>query len=522
MSAGLAVGVDAWRPPLTILLLLHLCFGVALLCVGRSGDRRLFAVAAIPPAVTLVWALVSAGGILDGSAVTESIPWVRGLDLSLDVRVDAFSLVMVLLVAGIGLGIQAYAGRYFNRDTPDLGRLAGLLTLFAGAMLGLVTANHLMWLYVCWELTSITSYLLIGWADRDPNARSSALQALLTTGAGGLVMLVGLILVGQAAGTYELSAIVASPPSGTTVTVGLGCILVGAFTKSAQFPFSSWLPGAMVAPTPISAYLHSATMVKAGVYLVARFAPPFADVGFWRPTVLTIALITMITGGARALQQTDLKRLLAFGTVSQLGFLMVLFGAGRPDATLAGVVLIIAHALFKAPLFMVVGVIDHQAHTRDVRSLGVWGPGWAGPKWVAVASGLSMAGIPFLFGFIAKEAAYEAFSHHAGTGEWLVLVGIVAGSVLTFAYTGRFLLGAFTDRSVPECVRSSAPVKLTGEAPEQAAGVAANASSSASALASTSAKAPAFGFWAPAGVLAGFTVVLGLSLIHISEPTRPY
>lgn len=513
MSAGLAVGVDAWRPPLTILLLLHLCFGVALLCVGRSGDRRLFAVAAIPPAVTLVWALVSAGGILDGSAVTESIPWVRGLDLRLDVRVDAFSLVMVLLVAGIGLGIQAYAGRYFNRDTPDLGRLAGLLTLFAGAMLGLVTANHLMWLYVCWELTSITSYLLIGWADRDPNARSSALQALLTTGAGGLVMLVGLILVGQTAGTYELSAIVASPPSGTTVTVGLGCILVGAFTKSAQFPFSSWLPGAMVAPTPISAYLHSATMVKAGVYLVARFAPPFADVGFWRPTVLTIALITMITGGARALQQTDLKRLLAFGTVSQLGFLMVLFGAGRPDATLAGVVLIIAHALFKAPLFMVVGVIDHQAHTRDVRSLGVWGPGWAGPKWVAVASGLSMAGIPFLFGFIAKEAAYEAFSHHAGTGEWLVLVGIVAGSVLTFAYTGRFLLGAFTDRSVPECVRSSAPVKLTGEAPEQAAGeagVAANASSSASALASTSAKAPAFAFWAPAGVLAGFTVVLGV------------
>ena len=270
------------------------------------------------------------------------------------------------------------------------------------------------------------------------------------------------------------------------------------------------VPGAMVAPTPISAYLHSATMVKAGVYLVARFAPPFAAVGFWRPTVLTIALITMITGGARALQQTDLKRLLAFGTVSQLGFLMVLFGAGRPDATLAGVVLIIAHALFKAPLFMVVGVIDHQAHTRDVRSLGVWGPGWAGPKWVAVASGLSMAGIPFLFGFIAKEAAYEAFSHHAGTGEWLVLVGIVAGSVLTFAYTGRFLLGAFTDRSVPECVRSSAPVKLTGEAPEQAAGVAANASSSASALASTSAKAPAFGFWAPAGVLAGFTVVLGV------------
>ena len=322
--------------------------------------------AAIPPAAVLVWVVARAGGILDGTAVSETINWVSGLDLAVSVRVDAFSLVMVLLVAGIGVLIQAYASRYFNPDTPGLGRLAGLLTLFAGAMLGLVTADNLLWLYVCWELTSITSYLLIGWSDRDPEARSSALQALLMTAAGGLVMLVGLILVGQAAGTYELSAIVASPPSGTTVSVGLVCILIGAFTKSAQFPFSSWLPGAMVAPTPISAYLHSATMVKAGVYLVARFAPPFADVGFWRPVVLTVALITMITGGARALRQTDLKRLLAFGTVSQLGFLMVMFGAGRPEATLAGVVLIIAHALFKAPLFMVVGVIDHQAHSLSL------------------------------------------------------------------------------------------------------------------------------------------------------------
>jgi multicomponent Na+:H+ antiporter subunit A len=337
------------------LLLVHLCFGAALLSLGRSDDRRLFWVAAIPPAAVLVWVVARAGGILDGTAVSETINWVSGLDLAVSVRVDAFSLVMVLLVAGIGVLIQAYASRYFNPDTPGLGRLAGLLTLFAGAMLGLVTADNLLWLYVCWELTSITSYLLIGWSDRDPEARSSALQALLMTAAGGLVMLVGLILVGQAAGTYELSAIVASPPSGTTVSVGLVCILIGAFTKSAQFPFSSWLPGAMVAPTPISAYLHSATMVKAGVYLVARFAPPFADVGFWRPVVLTVALITMITGGARALRQTDLKRLLAFGTVSQLGFLMVMFGAGRPEATLAGVVLIIAHALFKAPLFMVVG-----------------------------------------------------------------------------------------------------------------------------------------------------------------------
>ena len=473
------------------MLLVHLCFGAALLGLGRSDDRRVFWVAAIPPAAVLVWVLARAGGILDGTAVSETINWVSGLDLAVSLRVDAFSLVMVLLVAGIGVLIQVYASRYFNPDTPGLGRLAGLLTLFAGAMLGLVTADNLLWLYVCWELTSITSYLLIGWSDRDPEARSSALQALLMTAAGGLVMLVGLILVGQAAGTYELSAIVASPPSGTTVSVGLVCILIGAFTKSAQFPFSSWLPGAMVAPTPISAYLHSATMVKAGVYLVARFAPPFADVGFWRPVVLSVALITMITGGARALRQTDLKRLLAFGTVSQLGFLMVMFGAGRPEATLAGVVLIIAHALFKAPLFMVVGVIDHQAHSRDIRALGAWGPGWGGPRWVAIVSGLSMAGIPLLFGFIAKEAAYEAFSHHAGTGEWVVLAGIVAGSVLTFAYTGRFLLGAFTTRDVP-----GAPPLPAAEHDHTSGGQPVGAPSTA--------------FWVPAAILARLTVVLGI------------
>ncbi|MEZ5383682.1 MAG: hydrogen gas-evolving membrane-bound hydrogenase subunit E [Microthrixaceae bacterium] len=479
---------------------------MALLTVGRSGDRRLFWVAAIPSVAVVVWALASAGGVLDGTPVTESITWVAGLDLSLDVRVDAFSLVMVVMVAGIGVLIHAYAARYFNPDTPHLGRLAGLLTLFAGAMLGLVTADNLLWLYACWELTSITSYLLIGWDDRDPNARSSALQALLMTGAGGLVMLVGFVLMGQAAGTYELSAIVANPPGGTTVSVALVFILIGAFTKSAQWPFSSWLPGAMVAPTPISAYLHSATMVKAGVYLVARLAPPFAHLGFWRPLLFTVGLTTMVLGGAKALQQYDLKRLLAFGTVSQLGFLMVLFGAGSPEATLAGVALIVAHALFKAPLFMVVGILDHQAHTRDLRLLGRYGPGWQGPRWAAILSGASMAGVPLLFGFIAKEAAYEAFAHPDGAGTWVVLAGIVGGSMLTFAYTARLLLGAFSTRPV-----AGRPVPVDGGL--------GGTDGRGTTEELEEAPAPTWAFWAPAGALAAITVVLGATPDLLSRLT---
>ncbi len=279
---------------------------------------------------------------------------------------------------------------------------------------------------MAWELTSVTSYLLIGWKGGDPSARASATQALLTTGAGGIAMLGGFVLIGQSAGTYDLTALAAHPPTGTAVEVGLLLVLLGAFTKSAQFPFSAWLPGAMVAPTPVSAFLHSATMVKAGVYLIARLAPMFADQGLWRPVVLTVGVLTMLTGGWRSLRQHDLKRILAYGTVSQLGFLVTLFGAGVPEATAAGVTLLLAHALFKAGLFLVVGVVDHQAHTRDIRALGRYGPGWLGPRVVAVVCGASMAGVPLLFGFVAKESAYEAWVHSDLSGGGVVLAGLVA------------------------------------------------------------------------------------------------
>lgn len=471
---------------LIVLLALPAGLGLALLAAGAPLGRRAFAVAALAPAAAFLWALSQASAVLDHDLPTSSVDWVPALGLSLDLRLDAFSLLFVLLVGGIGTLIQLYAGRYFGADRAGLHRLAGLLLIFTAAMLGLVSASNLLMLFIAWELTSVSSYLLIGWTDQDATARASALQALLTTGLGGLAMLGGFVLIGQAAGTYDLAALAAAPPTGTTVEIGLLLVLLGAFTKSAQFPFSAWLPGAMVAPTPVSAFLHSATMVKAGVYLIARLAPIFAEQGAWRPVVLAVGATTMLTGGWRALRQHDLKRILAYGTVSQLGFLVVLFGAGVPEATAAGVVVLLAHALFKAGLFLVVGVIDHQAHTRDIRRLGRYGPGWGGPMAVAIVCGASMAGLPPLLGFIGKEAAYDAFLHSELTGGPVVLAALVGGSVLTFAYTARLLLGAFRPGLVTEGL---------AEDPE---------------LAIDAPPAPGLGFWAPAALLAALTVLFGL------------
>jgi multicomponent Na+:H+ antiporter subunit A len=365
---------------------------------------------------------------------------------------------MVLIVSLVGVAVMAYSWWYFAPAHHDPGdephdgdstdRLAGLLVLFAGAMLGIVIADDLIALFTAWELTSITSYLLIGVQHARPAARAAALQALLVTSAGGLVMLAGLVLIGDAAGTYSMSAILADPPGGTAVTVALVCIAIGAFTKSAQYPFHSWLPAAMAAPTPVSAYLHSATMVKAGVYVLGRFAPVFALTAPWRPLVLVVGLVTMIAGGLRALRQHDLKLLLAHGTVSQLGFLVVLFGAGTAAATQAGILLLLAHALFKATAFMVVGIVDHQTGTRDMRALPALSAGWGLTRSAAIIGAASMAGVPLLLGFIAKEAAYGAFTDGPFSASALVLAGIVAGSTLTVAYSLRFLSAFVPPRDV--------------------------------------------------------------------------
>jgi len=458
-----SAGIQLVRPTVPSLdtmivtvLLLHFVLGAALIVAGDRLGARAFGVAAIAPALTLAWLVTEIGPVLDGRPVVQTVEWIPQLDLSIDMRFDALSAVMIGLVSGIGLLVCIYALGYFSHPKPGTGRLAGLLTMFAGSMLGIVLSDHLLSLFLFWELTSITSYLLIGNDDRNPRARDAALSAILITGAGGLVMLAGFALIGQSAGTYRISELADAAPSGTTVTVGAVLVLVGAFTKSAQLPFSGWLPGAMVAPTPISTYLHAATMVKAGVYLVARLAPVFAEIGPWRPIVLVLSSATMIIGGWRALRQHDLKLLLAYGTVSQLGFMMLLFGMGRYDLAQAGVVLLIAHGAFKASLFMVVGIVDHQVGTRDIRKLHGFGPGWWPVTLAAVLAAASMAGIPPLLGFIAKEKGLDAAVGGDFAGATALVVVLVLGSVLTVAYSGRYVLGLIGRFGAPEHEQTSA------------------------------------------------------------------
>jgi len=426
--------------------------GVVLVAVlaGRLG-RRVHLVAAIPPAVAVAAAAAAAPGVLAGRPVVERYAWAGSLGLDAVLRLDAFALLMVALVAGIGVLVFVYAGEYFAGSSRGHATFAATLLGFSGAMLGLVLSDNALLLFVFWELTSATSYLLIGTDDRRPEARGAALHAYVITGGGGLALLAGLVLLGQQAGTTTISGLVADPPTGPLAEAGVVLVLLGAFTKSAQVPFIAWLPGAMAAPTPVSAYLHSATMVKAGVYLVARLAPAFAGTSaVWRPLVLTVGVLTMLAGGLRALRQYDLKRLLAYGTVAQLGFLVVLLGVGTPEATWAGCVLLLAHAAFKATLFMGVGIVDHQAHTRDLRRLSGLGRRLPWLFAVLAGAGASMAGLPPLLGFLAKEEAFAALGE---AGQGLALAGVVTGSALTTAYTARLLVdGLWRTRTGPDVV----------------------------------------------------------------------
>jgi multicomponent Na+:H+ antiporter subunit A len=428
------------------LVVAHLVLACVLPLVSARSRRAGFAVAAVLPAAALVWALAHAREALT-TGVSTTLAWAPELGLSLSFRLDALALAMVVLVSGIGALILVYCIGYFGESSPDGTRSAALLLAFAGVMLGLVLADDLLTLYLFWELTSVTSFLLVGQSGEARENRSAAVQALLVTVFGGLVMLLGFILLGEAAGTYRISEIVALGQAGGlgggTVTAALALILVGALTKSAQLPFHPWLPAAMAAPTPVSAYLHAASMVKAGVYLVARLSPGVADAAVWWVPVVVLGLATMAVGGWRAMAQHDLKRLLAFGTVSQLGFLMVLFGAGTRIAAIAGIAMLLAHGLFKAPLFLVTGIVDHATGTRDVRKLsGLWSS-MRGSAIIAAAAAASMAGLPPLLGFVGKEAGFEAFLAEDDLRGRLVTLALVAGSVFTVAYSARFLWGAF-------------------------------------------------------------------------------
>ncbi|MES9511087.1 Na+/H+ antiporter subunit A [Streptomyces sp. NPDC000609] len=428
---------------MTALIVCHFVLAACARPLVRALGRRAFVVLALPPAAATAWAVTQWNTVASGGAVTWSWRWMPAYDVTVALRFDALAELMVLLAAGIGTLVLLYCASYFTAGAPGLAGFAGNLLAFAGAMLALVLADDLISLYVFWELTTVFSYLLIGYDSEQKHSRRSALQALTVTTLGGLAMLVGFLIIGQAAGTYRISALLADPPRVTlAVSVAVVLILCGALSKSAIWPFSLWLPNAMAAPTPVSAYLHAAAMVKAGVYLVARLAPGFADVPVWRPVVIVLGAATMLLGGWRALRLNDLKLVLAYGTVSQLGFLTLLAGAGNRDTALAAAVMILGHALFKAPLFLVTGIVDHAAGTRDLRRLSGVGRALPHVCTVGVLAAASMAALPPLLGFAAKEAAFDALLHGSPADRWALGV-TVAGSALTVAYTVRFVWGAF-------------------------------------------------------------------------------
>lgn len=443
------------------LICAHLAVALLAPWIVRRMGARAFWILAVPPAVTAIWALASAPRIIGGAPLLEIVPWVPSIHLELAFRMDALSWILTLVVSIIGFLVLVYCSGYFTDDEPGLGRFGACLLAFAGAMLGLVTSDDVLVLFIFWEFTTILSYLLIGHRPESRASRSAAMEALVVTTFGGLAMLVGFVMLGESTGSYRLSVILEDGASGPLTSAAVVLLLAGAVSKSALVPFHFWLPGAMAAPTPVSAYLHAAAMVKAGVYLVARLAPAYADLPVWRPIVFVLGGATMIVGALAALKQTDIKLLLAYGTVSQLGFLVILNGAGTPKAALAGLAVLLAHALFKSSLFLVVGAIDHATGTRDLRKLTGLRTRLPILFWAAVISAGSMAGLPPMVGFVGKEVAYSAFTaslEKALTSEFAilgdseaavdlaVLVVLVGGSVLTLMYSVRFIRGAFSTK----------------------------------------------------------------------------
>ena len=429
------------------LLAVFLLASLVLPALVRWLGAQAFAIAALVPTAAFIHAIVLTPQVLGADpSPFESVAWIPQLGLNLSMHMDVLGWVMTLIVTGVGALVLLYCRWYFHDSAAGLGQFAGVLLGFAGAMYGLVLTDDLVMLVMFWELTSILSYLLIGHYRGRAASRRAALQALLVTTLGGLVMFVGVVLLVVDAGTSSISAMLAEPPTGPIVNAAIVLLLVGALSKSAIFPFHFWLPGAMAAPTPVSAYLHAAAMVKAGIYLMARFAPIFALSEPWRPIVISLGVFTMLLGGFQALRETDLKRVLAFGTVSQLGFFTVVVGYGSQAAALAGLALVIAHALFKSALFLIVGVIDRQLSTRDITELsgvGRQAPVMATAAFISIAS---MAGVAPTIGFVAKESALTALLDDALAGSpWgvVAIIGVSLGAVLTAAYGIRFLWGAF-------------------------------------------------------------------------------
>ncbi|USE82976.1 monovalent cation/H+ antiporter subunit A [Acinetobacter tibetensis] len=441
---------------LPIIILLPLVLGTTLVSWLKNFSRGVTAFGAIGVSLSsLILLLTQAKQVFHGEVITQSWSWLPQLGIDLSFRLDALGLLFSLLITGIGTLIFIYA-YYYLSPKNSLSKLYLLLMLFMAAMLGISLSNNLILLLIFWELTSISSFLLVGyWSNYDVAQRGSRM-ALTITGMGGLAMLGGFILLGQITGTYQIDQILTMSEhiqSHALFTPTLLLILLGAFTKSAQFPFHFWLPNAMAAPTPVSAYLHSATMVKAGIFLLARLLPIFAGAALYHNIVTFVGLFTLCMAAFFAIFKEDLKGLLAYSTISHLGLIVCLLGIGSPLAVAAAIFHIINHATFKAALFMIAGIVDHETGTRDLRKLsGVWQllPFSATLTMVTAAA---MAGVPLTNGFLSKEMFFTELLANLN-GPVLVLSAIVAtlAGIFAVAYSTRLIHGVFFDGPLGEQV----------------------------------------------------------------------
>lgn len=430
-------------------LLLPLVLLPAVLVLGRSWGARVGWLALAAPVLSFVALCVLAAGQPEGGQAVVRFSWIPFLGLDAVFLVDGLSLFFGLVVTGMGTLVFFYASQYLDGHYRHHGRFYAYLLLFMAAMLGTVFAGNLLLLFVCWELTGIASFLLIGFLHEKETSQTGARMALLITSATGLAMLAGIVVLGLAAGTYDLQALLAEPLTGVpkeTLSLAFVLIACGALGKSAQFPFHFWLPNAMAAPTPVSAYLHSATMVKLGVFLVGRIFPLFQGAELWAPVLVGLCFLTMVVGAVLALLSHDLKAILAYSTVSQLGFLIGFYGMGSAGGVHGDILHIANHVFYKGCLFMVVGIIDHATGIRDVRQLGGLRhrlPLLAGITAIAAAS---MAGIPGTIGFISKEYMLkEKFEYTTASGllsAW-PLVAVIGASVLKVAFSLRIVRNVF-------------------------------------------------------------------------------
>ncbi len=433
--------------------------------------------------------MTHAPAVFRGEVLQARWEWIPQLGLNVNFFLDGLGFFFASLILGIGLLIITYARFYLAKEDP-MGSFYSYLLLFQGAMVGIVLSDNILLLLIFWELTSLSSFLLIGYWKHLPEGRQGARMALTVTGAGGLSMIAGMLILGHIAGSYDLSvilqhkeAIQASP----LYLPALLLILGGCFTKSAQFPFHFWLPHAMAAPTPVSAYLHSATMVKAGLFLMARLWPVLAGTDEWFYLVATTGLITMLIGAWIALFKDDLKGLLAFSTVSHLGLVTFLLGLGSPMAAVAAVFHILNHATFKAALFMNAGIVDHETGTRDIRKLGGLMTLMPIAGTLATIAAASMAGLPLLNGFLSKEMMLEAAAHTAWLGnDWIVPALATLAACFSVAYSFRYIVHVYFG-------------KPAGETPRHP-------------------HDPPFGMWGPPALLVVLVVLIGLFPATVAGP----